>query len=150
MNNPEFVYTTYIRTTPEKLWEAITNPEFTRQYWGGFENISDWRKGSKWKHVGDDEKRTVRIVGEVLESVPPKRLVLSWADPGDLADSSHVTFEINPIEDMVCLTIVHGNFKAGSVMLNKVSLGWPRVLSSLKSFIETGKALNVKAMKHEK
>ena len=85
MNSPEFVYTTYIRTTPEKLWDAITNPEFTRQYWGGYGNISDWKKGSKWKHVGDDEKHTVRVVGEVLESVPPKLLVLTWADPADPA-----------------------------------------------------------------
>ena len=149
MSKQEFVYTIYIRTTPEKLWSAITTPEFTRQYWGGFENISDWKKSSAWKHVADDEKRTVRIVGEVLESVPPKRLVLSWADPSNSSDSSSVTFEISSIKDLVCLSIFHGNFKADSEMAGKVAIGWPRVLSSLKSFLETGEALDVKGMKGE-
>ena len=76
-------------------------------------------------------------------ALPPKRLVLSWADPDDLADKSRVTFEIEAMEDMVCLTVTHGKFKAGSTMVGKVSGGWPRVLSSMKSFLETGKGLNV-------
>jgi uncharacterized protein YndB with AHSA1/START domain len=143
MEKNEFVYVTFIRTTPEKLWTAITKPEFTRQYWGGGENVSNWRKGSEWKHLGDDEKRSVRVIGEVVESIPPKRLVLTWADPADKSDQSRVTFEIEAIEDMVRLSIIHGEFKTGSVMAGKVSWGWPRVLSSLKSFLETGKALNV-------
>jgi len=70
--------------------------------------------------------------------------VLSWADPDDLADRPRVTFEIEAIEDMVCLTVTHGNFKAGSTMVGKVSWGWPRVLSSMKSFLETGKGLNIR------
>ncbi len=138
----EFVYTTYIKTTPEKIWEAITNPEFARQYWGGLENVSDWQPGSKWRHV-DYKDGTVMLIGEVLESVPPKRLVLTWADPDDRADESRVTFEIEPIEDMVRLIVIHGDFKPGSKMEPKVCRGWPRVLSSLKSFLETGKGLNV-------
>jgi uncharacterized protein YndB with AHSA1/START domain len=141
---PKQVYTTLIRTTPKKLWEAITKPEFTRQYWAGVENVSDWKKGSKWEHIGGDEKREVWITGKVLECNPPKRLVLSWADPDDLADKSRVTFEIEAIEDMVCLTVTHGNFKAGSTMAGKVSGGWPRVLSSMKSFLETGEGLNIR------
>jgi uncharacterized protein YndB with AHSA1/START domain len=145
MTKPELIYTTYIRTTPEKLWNAITNPEFTRQYWGGNENVSDWKTGSKWKHVVSDEKRTVRVVGKVVESLPPKRLVLTWADPANEADVSRVTFEIEPIDDTVRLDVIHGDFKPGSDMINKVSGGWPRVLSSLKSFLETGKALDVAA-----
>ena len=88
--------------------------------------------------------REVWITGEVLECNPPKHLVLSWADPDDLADKSRVTFEIEPLEDMVCLTVTHDNFKAGSSMVGKVSGGWPRVLSSMKSFLETGKGLNIK------
>jgi len=144
MTNPDFVYTVYIKTTPEKLWNAITNPEFTRQYWGN-ENISDWKKGSKWQHVGIDEQRTVRLVGEVSESIRPKRLVLTWADPSDAADKSQhsrVTFEIEPIGDMVRLNVIHSNLLAGSEMARKIADGWPRVLSSMKSFLEAGKALN--------
>jgi uncharacterized protein YndB with AHSA1/START domain len=141
MKKPELIYTTYIRTTPEKLWNAITNPEFTRQYWGGNENVSDWKPGSKWAHVTGDEQRAVRIIGKVLESVPQKRLVLTWADPADEADVSRVTFQIESVDDEVRLDVIHGDFKPGSDMVNKVSGGWPRVLSSLKSFLETGKPL---------
>jgi len=141
MMKPELVYTTYIRTTPEKLWNAITNPEFTRQYWGGNENVSDWKPGSKWAHVTSDEQHVVRIVGKVVESVPPKRLVLTWADPSDVADVSRVTFQIEAVDGEVRLDVIHGEFMPGSDMVNKVSGGWPRVLSSLKSFLETGQAL---------
>jgi uncharacterized protein YndB with AHSA1/START domain len=142
MSKPELVYTTYIRTTPKKLWDAIITPEFTRQYWG-CENVSDWNPGSKWVLVADDEQHTVKVVGKVVESVPPKRLVLTWAAPEDEGDVSRVTFEIEPMDDMVCLSVIHGDFKPGSDMVNRVSGGWPRVLSSLKSFLETGKPLNV-------
>ena len=147
MDKPQFVYVNYIRTTPEKLWAAITNPEFARQYWGGHENVSDWKKGSKWQHVGDDKKHTVRVTGEVLESIPPKRLVLTWADPAAPEDVSRVTFEIEPIDDMVRLNVVHGDFKPGSVTVNKVSWGWPLVLASMKSYLETGKGLDIWAAK---
>ena len=143
MQNPKQVYTTFIRTTPKKLWAAITKPEFTRQYWGGARNVSDWKKGSKWQHVFENEPDPVYVVGKVLESVPHKRLVLSWLDPDKRADKSRVTFEIEAIKDQVCLTVTHGNFKAGSTMAGKVSWGWPRVLSSMKSYLETGKGLNV-------
>jgi uncharacterized protein YndB with AHSA1/START domain len=140
MTNPQFVYTTYIKSTPEKVWAAITNPEFTRQYWV-HDNISDWKKGSKWQHV--TAERAVRIEGRVLESNPPKLLVLSWADPKDLADESRVTLEIHPMGEVVRLDVVHGDFKPGSTMVEKVSQGWPRVLSNLKSFLETGKPFDL-------
>jgi uncharacterized protein YndB with AHSA1/START domain len=143
MKQPNLVYTTYIRTTPKKLWAAITKPEFTRQYWAGIDNVSDWKKGSQWEHIGGEKEREVWITGKVLESDPPKRLVLTWADPDEPADKSRVTFEIEAIKDQVCLTVTHGNFKEGSKMAGKVSWGWPRVLSSMKSFLETGKGLNV-------
>lgn len=139
----DFIYTTYIKSTPEKIWAAITTPEFAKQYWGN-ENVSDWKTDSEWKHM---DGSNVRVIGKVLESSPPKRLVLSWADPDDRSDDSRVTFEIEALGDMTRLNVVHGNFKAGSDMAGKVSKGWPLVLSNLKSFLETGKAFDIMAFK---
>lgn len=141
MEKPKLVYTTYIRSTPKKTWEAISNPKFTRQYWAGLANVSDWKKGSKWQH--ETKEGEAWIVGEVVECIPAKRLVLTWADPDDLKDKSRVTFEIERVEDLVCLTVTHDQFKAGSTMQGKVAGGWPRVLSSMKSFLETGTGLNI-------
>lgn len=143
MDKPSFVYTTYIRSTPKKVWAAITEPKFTRQYWAGASNVSDWKKGSRWEHVFAEEKDPVAVTGQVLESSPPKRLVLSWIDPDNTKDKSRVTIEIQPDGEMVCLVVTHDNFQAKSDMVRKVSSGWPRVLSSLKSFLETGEGLEV-------
>ena len=74
-----FVYVTYIRSTPEKVFEAITKPEIARRYWG-HENVSDWQPGSTWEHVRADEQRTVQLVGKVVEIAPPTRLVITWAN----------------------------------------------------------------------
>ncbi len=141
--NKTFTYTTYIRSTPEKVWEAITNPEFARQYWSN-ENISDWKKGSAWKHV-DPKTGNVRIVGKVLESNPPTRLVTSWASPGNLADESQVSYDISVAGGLVRLDVVHTNLSED--MGSGVSKGWPLVLSSLKSFLETGKPIDIIAVK---
>jgi len=143
MTKTEFVYTTYIKTTPEKVWAAITNPEFSRQYWvNGI--VSDWKKGSKWQHVANAEGCSA-LGGEVLESLPPKRLVITWADTmptPDQAGPSRVAFDIEAIQDMVRLVVTHSNLAAASVMAGKISAGWPRVLCSMKSLLETGKALD--------
>ncbi len=141
MAKPTLVYTTYIRSTPKKVWDAITKPEFTRQYWGGLANVSDWKKGSTWDMATAGEKREVYTTGKVLESTPPKRLVLSWVDPENLKDVSRVTYAIETVKDTVCLTVTHDQFKPSSTMPGRVNGGWPRVLSSLKSFLETGKGL---------
>jgi len=143
MEKPKFVYVTFIRTTPVKLWEALTQPEQTRQYWGGLINRSDWAKGSKWEHVNEQDSDPVYVFGEVLESNPPTRLVMTWVDPDDLQDDSVVTLELQPIDDLVRLTVIHGDFKVGSAMQGKVSKGWPLVLSSLKSFLETGQSIDI-------
>src|SRR5471032_2561938 len=78
MKKPKFVYVTYIRTTPKKLWQAVTEPKFTRHYWGGMANVSDWKKGSKWEHIAEKKNNEVWVAGKVLESIPPKRLVMTW------------------------------------------------------------------------
>jgi len=141
----EFLYTTYIRSTPQKVWDAITNPEFARQYWG-HGNVSDWKPGSKWDMVRGDGSGIVQTTGEVLESHPPRRLVISWVDPSKAADRteySRVTFEIEVIKDAVRLDVFHNELKPGSEMARGISNGWPRVLSGLKSFLETGTGLNL-------
>jgi len=139
------VYVSIIRTTPEKCWAAITNPEFSAQYWGGHANRSDWKVGSPWQHEDTHAANAPRIAGKVLESTPPKRLVLSWFAPGKEADHSKVTFEIEPTAapDVVKLTVSHTGFTADSVMAGHVAGGWPSVLSSLKTYLETGTGIDI-------
>ena len=98
-----FVYVTYIDAPPETVWKALLEPEFTRQYWG-YENVSDWKKGSTWEHRKADESRTLALLGDVLEADPPRRLVITWADPKDRGKAerhSRVAFEIEPLAGMV-------------------------------------------------
>jgi uncharacterized protein YndB with AHSA1/START domain len=145
MSDEKFVYVTYIATTPQKVWKALLDGELTRQYWK-HENVSDWKPGSKWQLVADDGKRTVKHVGQVLECVPDKRLVLSWGDVADAADAakhSRVAIEIETVGEMVRLTVTHDELSAD--MQRRITNGWPRVLSSLKSFLETGRPLDIYA-----
>ena len=143
MTKSKFVYVTYISATPEQVWKALLDREFTRQYWD-CENVSNWQAGSAWEHRRSDEGRTLLMVGRVVESTPPHRLVLTWALPADGSDPakhSRVTFEIAPIDEMVRLTVSHDELEAGSDMLQSITQGWPRVLSSLKTLLETGRPL---------
>ena len=143
MEKPEFVYVTYISTTPEKVWNAIVDPDTARKYWQQV-NVSDWKPGSTWEHRDSGGDRTVRLLGQVLEASPPHRLVLTWAEPADRANRdrhSRVTFEIEPVADMVRLRITHDELEPGSKMERDITNGWPRVLSSLKSLLETGRPL---------
>lgn len=144
MNKPAFVYVTYIATTPEKLWNALTDGEATRQYWR-HDNVSDWKPGSTWEHRrSDGEQGKLDIVGKVVESVPPKRLVVTWGRPRDVAETakhSRVTYEIEPMASAVKLVVTHDHLDADPDMARSISNGWPMVLSNLKSFIETGRPL---------
>ena len=140
-----FVYVTYILSTPEKVFEAITKPEIARRYWA-HENVSDWQPGSKWQHIRANEERTLELVGEVIEISPPSRLVISWANASqadDPASYSRVTFEIAEYDNMVRLTVSHDDLEVGSGMAKGVSQGWPAVLCSLKSFLETGRGIDL-------
>ena len=140
-----YVYVTYIAATPERVFDAITKPELARRYWG-HENVSDWAPGSDWQHVRANDERSVELVGKVVETSPPTRLVITWANASQAADPaaySRVTFDIEPYDDMVRLTVSHDELEAGSGMANGIQKGWPVVLSSLKSFLETGRGLDV-------
>ena len=140
-----FVYVTYIRSTPEKVFEAITKPEIARRYWG-HENVSEWRPGSTWQHVRANEERTVQLVGKVVEVSPPTRLVITWANPAQADDpdsTSRVTFDVAPYDEMVRLTVIHDELEVGSAMAKGIQQGWPIVLSSLKSLLETGQGIDV-------
>ncbi len=143
MSKPDFVYVTYIVTTPEKLWNALLDPELTKLYWANHRNRSDWKKGSSWRHEIHDKAEKVHIEGTVLETDPPRRLVISWGRPGetDANRISRVTFEIEPGPGSMRLTVTHDGLDAD--MLKGISSGWPAVLSSLKSLLETGKAITL-------
>ncbi len=143
MATEKFVYVTYIAATPAQVFKALIQGELTRQYWK-HTNESSWQPGSKWKHVADDGKGTVRLVGQVVEVIPNKRLVLTWgevSDENNTEDHSRVAIDIETVGEVVRLTITHDELKSPGE-LEKISNGWPRVLSSLKSFLETGKALD--------
>ena len=155
-DKPTFVYTTYIKTTPERLWQALTDPVFTERYWGlAFE--TDWQPGSTMTWV----QRGVTIADPeqvVLEAEPYRRLSYTWHtftpelnEALDLSEEareritreprSRATFDIEPFGERVKLTVVHDGFEAGSVVATMVSEGWPPVLSNLKTLLETGETL---------
>ena len=143
MSKPEFVYTIYIKTTPEKLWHSLTDTEFTRSYWFGCILSSDWAVGSRM-HMD----RYGKVVNEcvVLESDPPRRLSYSWHSVFDedmkKEKPSRVTFVLEPDGSAIKLTVTHDGFAANSKVLPSISSGWPLVLSSLKSILETGQPLD--------
>lgn len=151
MKKPDYVYVTYIATTPQKAWQALVDADLMREWWvdpaTGLArvNVSDWQAGSPWAHTRTDGSGTVDIVGQVVENTPPCRLVLTWARPADGAVASRhsrVTFEIEPYGDaIVRLTVTHDDLLSDPAMLSGISGGWPKVLSNLKTFLETGRGL---------
>jgi uncharacterized protein YndB with AHSA1/START domain len=141
MSKPSFVYVTYIRTTPEKLWSALTDPKFTRQYWFGMNPESDWKVGSPWRIVFPDGR--VADTGEIMESDLPKRLVIGkWQNqfrPELKAEGyTRGTMELESVGKAVKLTITHVAEGTGTKLIEAVSGGWPKILSNLKSLLETG------------
>lgn len=135
-----FVYVTFIRTTPEKLWTALTSAEFMKEYWFGMHFKTEWKAGAQWQLLFPDGR--IADTGEIVEWDPPKRLVLKWRNefrPELKAEGyAQCTIELEPISDAVKLTITHSMDRAGSKLIEAVSGGWPRILSNLKSLLESG------------
>jgi uncharacterized protein YndB with AHSA1/START domain/DNA-binding transcriptional ArsR family regulator len=140
-DRPTFVYVTYIQATPENVWHALTDPGLTAEYWG-HSNISDWQAGSQWEHVRADGSGIADVVGTVLESAPPTRLVMTFDAPGDepAGGPSTVSFDIEPYGEIVRVTVIHQNLPS-QADYEAVSAGWPAVLANLKSLLETGHVL---------
>ncbi len=141
MSKPEFVYVIYIASTPEKVFQALTDAEASKLYWHGNSVDSDWKVGSPFTlRLTRHDKH---VTGEVLEHDPPRRLAYSFRahDGSDDGKASRVTFELERQRDQVRLTMIHDRFEPGSPVLERVSMGWPLILSSLKSYIECGKVL---------
>jgi len=144
MGRSTFVYVTYIRTTPEKLWSALTDDaEFMKQYWFGTHCESEWKLGSSWRHV--DSHGTILDAGEIVEAIPPQRLVIHWQNqskPELKAEGmSRCTIELEPSGRAVKLTITHTIERDAAKFIGAVSGGWPKVISNLKSLLETGSAV---------
>jgi uncharacterized protein YndB with AHSA1/START domain len=141
MARSTFVYVSYIRTTPAKLWSALTDDtEFMKQYWFGTHCESEWTAGSRWKHVvGDGE---ILDVGEIVEAAPPRRLVIRWRNQYkpelEAEGESLCTIEIEPSGTAIKLTITHTIERESSKLIAAVSGGWPKVVSNLKSLLESG------------
>jgi uncharacterized protein YndB with AHSA1/START domain len=144
MSKPEFVYVTYIESTPEKLWEALTNSEFTKRYWFNTEVKSDWKVGSPFALVMNG---TTTDVGEILEADRPRRLAYTFKHQLDeemrKEPPTKVVFTIEPHGDLVKLTVTHEGFVEGSKLLDGVSKGWPAILSGLKTLLETGQVFAI-------
>ena len=150
-SKPAYVYVTYIATKPDEAFGALVDVDLLRQGWvdpvAGCArvNVSDWKPGSRWVHQRADGSEVIDIVGLVVENTPPRRLVFTWARPSEEADASRhsrVTFDIEPYGDaLVRLTVTHDDLESDPQMLEGISGGWPKVLSILKTFLETGRAL---------
>ncbi|MDP6606003.1 MAG: SRPBCC domain-containing protein [Dehalococcoidia bacterium] len=145
--NPHHVFQIYVRCSPEQLCEGITSPDFTRRYFYGTAVQSTWEPGAAVAYLNPDGSTAVE--GEVVSAEPPFRLTQTWRvmyDPAAAEESpSRVTWEIEQMGETCRLTMTHDQFPDGSVVFEGVGEGWPMLLSSLKSLIETDEPLNVGA-----
>jgi len=142
MPRPEFIYISYIETTPEKLWEALTSSEFTRLYWWDTSVVSDWTVGSPFSLVLNGKTTDI---GEILEADRPRRLSYTFRhilnEAARKERPSRVTFVLEQYGKLVKLTLTHEDFAEDSVIIDGISKGWPAIMSSLKSSLESGSAL---------
>ena len=141
MGRSTFVYVTYIRTTPQRLWSALTDDaEFMKQYWFGIHCESEWKAGSSWKMVSGEGQ--ILDAGEIVEAEPPRRMVIRWQheDKPELKAEGHslCTLELEPSGTAVKLSITHTIEREPSKVIAAVSGGWPKVVSNLKSLLESG------------
>ncbi len=140
VSESSFVYVTFIRTTPEKLWSALTDANQMKEYWFGIQILTEWKTGAEWRMVFPDG--WVADTGEILECEPPKRIRLKWRNefrPELKAEGFALcVIELEPVGASVQLTITHTMERADSKFIQAVSGGWPKVLSNLKSLLETG------------
>ena len=143
MTRSTFVYVTYIRTTPDNLWSALTDPQFIQQYWFGMTTDCAWKKGSPWKMALPDGRPS--DTGEILEIDPPRRMVIKWQNEGrpelKAEGPSRCTIELEPAGNAVKLTIAHEIDRPEAKFISAVSGGWPKVISNLKSLLETGEPI---------
>jgi len=139
----QFVYVTYIRTTPDRLWSALTSAEFAHQYWLGARPEADWRVGGSWKITLPGGR--LADAGEIVELERPRRIAIRWRHemtPELKAEGwSMCTMELEPTGEAVKLTVTHRIEKSDSKFIGAVSVGWPQILSNLKSLLETGTVL---------
>lgn len=138
---PSFVYVVYIESTAEKVYDAILDPELTKLFWGRQRNVSDWKVGSAWSHRDYDDEAAVHVVGEVVVADRPNQLVLTWRRPAEAAgvNESRLTFKVESVFGAVRLTVTHEDLDPE--MAKGVTSGWPAILSSLKTLLETGKPM---------
>ncbi|APX32025.1 ArsR family transcriptional regulator [Brachybacterium sp. P6-10-X1] len=140
---PDYIYTTYIRATPEQVWHALTDRDLSGRFWG-HSQVSDWQIGSRVDHVRVDGSGIADASGRVIEFDRPRRLVFGFDDPQRFDDStlepSVVAFEIEPGSDIIKLTVTHTSLTSMDE-LHGVGQGWPAVLANLKTLMETGDVL---------
>jgi uncharacterized protein YndB with AHSA1/START domain len=146
---PKFVYVVYIQSTAEKVYDALSDPELTKLYWGRAKNVSDWKVGSTWQHQDYDEPCKAKVQGEVLLADRPNRLVLTWRRPAHAKgeNESRLTFQVEPAFGAVRLTVTHEDLNEET--LKGVSTGWPAILSSLKTLLESGQPMPMTTRKWE-
>ena len=143
MAGTQFIYVTYIRSTMEKVFDALMKPEFTKRYWSGTTQVSDWKKGAPWAIFTPDGRKFDD--GEVLEIDPPKKLSVTWRHlnaPQMTAEGfSRLTYVLEQQGSVVKLTLTHEIDVENSKLIGAVSTGWPAVMAGLKTLLETGEPI---------